>query len=96
MDRFCWKLIAAVLWAGMAPDWATAAAMPADVALIVLAARRELDEPVEKTKERDDSPRWESRPDGSRAMSFGTLEGMREAIKATGGQGFGGSIKVGR
>ena len=57
MGEFVWQLIAAVLWAGIARDWAMALDMPADVALRILDARHELDNPAKA--DRDDSPRWE-------------------------------------
>jgi hypothetical protein len=70
--------------------------MPADVALWILQAREELEHPPEAEQPRDDSPKWEQRADGSRSMSFSTLEGLTAAIKASGGEGFGGAVKVGR
>jgi hypothetical protein len=67
--------------------------MPADVAMFILHARSEMDSPQED--EVNDQPRWEHGPDGSKKMSFSTIDGLRAAVKATGGVGFGGAVKVG-
>jgi hypothetical protein len=89
-----WELVAACLWAHVAADWRAAMETPADVALSILDARDRLMRPPEK--ERDDSPTWTDRPGGGRTMSFSSIEGLAAAVKASGGTGFNGAVKVGK